>query len=83
MNLNEIINRSKEIFREVFDDDEIDITPETTAEDIEEWDSLSHMRLIVAHEIDFGIKFSVNEIDSLNNVNDFHNLILEKIKSNE
>ena len=48
MNLNEIINRSKKIFREVFDDDEIDITPETTAEDIEEWDSLSQMRLIVA-----------------------------------
>lgn len=80
MNLKEIFNKSNLIFRDIFDDDELNITHETTADDIEEWDSLSHIRLIAAHEKEFGIKFNTNEINSLNNVNEFHKLIYQKLK---
>lgn len=80
MDLKDILKKSNLIFRDVFDDNDITISPETTADDIEQWDSLSHIRLIASHEKDFGIKFSANEINSLNNVKDFHNLILKKIK---
>lgn len=81
MNLKEIFRRSNLIFRDIFDDDGLNITPETTAENIEEWDSLSHIRLIAAHENAFGIKFNTNEINSLNNVNEFHKLIYQKLES--
>ncbi|MHA4875364.1 acyl carrier protein, partial [Enterococcus faecium] len=54
------------------------ITPETTADDVEEWDSLSHIRLIVAVERAFGIKFANAEIESLENVGDLIGAIDKK-----
>jgi acyl carrier protein len=56
-------------------DDDVEITTATTAEDIEEWDSLSHVRLIVAVERKFGIRFQNSEIGSLMNVGDLVRLI--------
>lgn len=59
----------REIMIDVFDvDDDLEITSETSAEDIEEWDSLSHIRLIVAIERQMGIKFKNSEIEELKNV---------------
>ena len=57
-----------EIFQDVFDNDEIVATPELTAADVDEWDSLSHIRIIVAVEDAFNIKFSISEISELQNV---------------
>lgn len=57
-----------EIFCTVFDDDDIVITPETTANDIDGWDSLSHVNLIVAVETAFGIRFSQKELLKQKNV---------------
>ena len=57
------------VFRDVFDDEDIVLTTETTAEDIEEWDSLSNVLLLIAIEQTFGgIKFSTGEIANLKNV---------------
>jgi acyl carrier protein len=56
------------IFRQVFDDDELEISTTTTAADIEDWDSLSHITLIVACEKEFGLKLSPKEIGDLKNV---------------
>lgn len=67
------------IFRDVFDDPELTIGPETTAADIPEWDSFNHVNLIVATEIRFGIKFRTAEIGALGNVGDFVALIQEKL----
>lgn len=73
-----MLARVREIMVDVFDDDDLVITPETTADDVEEWDSLSHIRLIVAVERAFGIKFANAEIESLENVGDLIGAIDKK-----
>ncbi|WP_415327598.1 acyl carrier protein [Chryseobacterium sp. MMS23-Vi53] len=77
MNQDEILAKLSGIFREELDNDDITLTEETTAEDIEEWDSLSHIQLIVAVEKAFGIRFTSSEIQSWNNVGE----MVESIKS--
>lgn len=67
------------IFQEVFKDDTIHIKPEMTANDIEGWDSFSHVTLITAIEIRFSIKFSLKEIMSFKNVGDLMQCIERKI----
>ncbi|HKX43776.1 MAG TPA: acyl carrier protein [Burkholderiaceae bacterium] len=66
------------IFRDVFDDDTIVVTPELTADDVDEWDSLSHIRLVLAVEKKFGLKFSAAEVGRLKNVGEFVALIDSK-----
>jgi acyl carrier protein len=65
-----ILSALTDIFREVFDDAEIRLSPETTADDIDAWDSLSHANLIVTIEERFGIKFVMKELLSFRNVGD-------------
>ncbi len=67
-----------EIFEDVMDLDESGITETTTAEDIEEWDSLSHVRLIVAIERHYGIKFTNAEIEGLKQFGDILALVARK-----
>ncbi len=64
----EILAKLTAIFIEELDVEEIELTEETTAEDVEEWDSLSHIQLIVAIEKAFKIRFTSSEIQSWNNV---------------
>ncbi|WP_027522703.1 acyl carrier protein [Bradyrhizobium sp. Ec3.3] len=66
------------IFREVFDEDELSVTPQTTADDVDGWDSLSHIRLVLAVSKAFGVKFSASEIGNLKNVGEFATLIEKK-----
>ena len=68
MEQNEILANVQDIFRDVLDDDGIVLTPETTANDVDDWDSLSHIQLIVAIEKKFKIKFTSKEILSWSNV---------------
>lgn len=68
----------QEVFCDVFDDDEIELTDETTADDIDAWDSLTHVQLIVAVEKAFGLKFSTVEVMKLKNVGEFIALIDKK-----
>ena len=79
MESTDLIDRITPIFREVFDDDGLVVTTEMTADDIDEWDSLSHIRLIVSHEIEFGVKFKTTEISDLRNVGDFIDLLKSKL----
>ncbi len=74
----EVFNRLISIFRDILDNDDIVLTPDTTAADIDEWDSLSHILLVVAAENAFSIKFNVGEIEALENVGQFADLIREK-----
>ncbi len=66
------------IFRDVFDDDEIELTAETSARDIPEWDSFAHINIIAATEQKLGVKFTTTEIEALKNVGDFVRLIAKK-----
>jgi acyl carrier protein len=79
MERQEIFRQLKEIFIDVLDLDEVELTDATTANDIEEWDSLSHIQLIVAIEKNFGIKFTSLEIMKWKNVGEMVNTIEEKI----
>lgn len=68
-----------EVFRDVFDDETIEVNDATTANDIEDWDSLEHINLVVAVEKCFGIKFNMGEVAKLKNVGEMMDLILSKI----
>ena len=68
-----------EVFRDVFDDDSIVVCDTTTADDIEDWDSLEHINLVVAVEKKFGIKFNMGEVAALKNVGEMVDLIAAKI----
>ena len=68
MSSTELYEKLTDIFRDIFDDDDLVLTEQMTAEDVDDWDSLSHIRLIVAVEKDFGVSFSSSEIASLENV---------------
>lgn len=68
MQQSELLIKVQEIFRDVLENDEIVLNPQTTANDVDDWDSLNHIQLIVAIEKAFGIKFNSKEILSWNNV---------------
>lgn len=78
MNADDIKAAMTDIFRDVLDNDEIELSRETTAEDIEEWDSLAHIGLIVAIEKHFKLKFSMMDVKPLKNVGEFIDLIQRK-----
>ena len=67
-----------QVFHDVFDDDSIVVTPQLTADQVDEWDSLAHIRLVVAVEKKFGMKFSAAEVGRLKNVGEFVSLIASK-----
>ena len=67
------------VFRQVFDDSSIVITRTSTADDIDDWDSLTHMNLVIAVELGFKVKFALGELQSLKNVGDMLDLINKKI----
>ena len=81
MELQEIKERLQGVFRDVFDDDELEIFEEMTADDVEEWDSLKHVQLIVASEKEFDVAFKTAEIMDLKNVGEFMFLIRKKLAS--
>lgn len=78
MEKNQILEEVQEIFREVLDNEEIVLANETTADDIEEWDSLTHIQLIVAIEKHFKIKFTSREILGWQNVGEMIDCIQGK-----
>lgn len=79
MSKEEIFNQVQEIFRDIFDDQELSISEVTTSADIEEWDSLEHINLIVAMEKIFNIKFNIEEVGELKNVGEMISLIERKL----
>mgnify|MGYP000845017926 FL=1 len=82
MTKEEILNDLQPIFQDVFDDEDIVITNESNAAQIEDWDSLSHIRLVVAIEKQFDVKFAFGELQDLKNVGEMIDLIQEKMEEN-
>ena len=76
--MSDTIDQLIPIFRNVFDDDELIINTTTKAEDVDGWDSLAHIRLVVSIEKDFELRFSTDEISNLDNVGDMAELIMKK-----
>lgn len=79
MNREAVFADLREIFLDVLDLDAVELSDATTADDIDEWDSLSHIRLVVTVERHFKIKFSNAEIEGFNRVGDLVDGILRKL----
>ena len=79
MDREEVLNKVIEIARDVFDNDEIVLTEETTAADVEEWDSLSHITLVNDIEKTFGVRFTLAEISKTKNVGEFVNVLMQHL----
>lgn len=74
------LDKLQDVFRNVFDDDSLEITPETTAQDIEAWDSVQHVTLMLEVEDAFKVRLSTSEMAYLKNVGDLVNLLDTKKK---
>ena len=79
MSREEVFDKLNEVFRDVFDDEDITVNDSTTADDIEDWDSLEHINLVVAVEKCFGVKFNMGEVAKLKNVGEMMDMILSKV----
>jgi len=79
MDRNEILNTVNNVFIDVLDDDNLVLSEATTANDVEEWDSLNHIQLVVAIERQFKIRFASQEILSWQNVGEMVDSIAEKL----
>lgn len=71
----QIIDRLNEVFRDVFDDSSLEVTAKTTADDIEDWDSIEHITLIGAVEDEFGMRFKMGEVSGMKNVGEMASII--------
>ena len=80
MDTREIFERLDRVFQAVFDDDTIHVTPQTTADDIQDWASLEHITLISAVEREFRMKFKMGEISSMKNVGEMASIIAARAK---
>lgn len=76
----EILAKLTPIFQQVFEDECVVINRETTADDIDAWDSLSHINLVLAVEMEFKIRFALGELQALKNVGEMVDLIGKKLK---
>ena len=73
-----ILEKLNEIFQDIFDDDSLVITETTTANDVEDWDSIEHINLIDAVEKEFGMKFKMQEVSGMKNVGEMVHIIAER-----
>ena len=78
METNEIFERLNEVFRDVFDDDTITVAEDTTAADVDGWDSLMHITLISEVEDEFDIKFNMKDVVSMKQVGDMVDIIQQE-----
>lgn len=78
MNMELLWERLNEVFRDVFDDDDIVVDEWTTSDDIEDWDSLEHINLIEAVEQEFRMKFKMKEVSGMKNVGEMAEIIFER-----
>lgn len=74
--MSDLMKELNEVFQIAFNDDTLQVNRETTAQDVEGWDSLNHVVLVLAVERTFGIRFSSSEVDNFKSVGDLHDLIL-------
>ena len=79
MSRQQVLDEVQKIFQAVFDDDELMISDSTNSDDIEDWDSLEHINLIIAMEKRFQLKFDIKEVGKLKDVGEMIDLIERKL----
>ncbi|MFT5759373.1 MAG: acyl carrier protein [Alteromonadaceae bacterium] len=75
-----VFKEVQDIFRDIFDEDDLMINDETSSNDLDDWDSLNHINLVSAIEQEFKIKFALGELMELKDVGSMVDLMLEKLK---
>lgn len=80
MEREEVLGKVAEILREEFENAELEVTFETTAADVQEWDSLAHLSIIFEIEAQFGIKFTMGEIQESKNVGELIDALIKHVK---
>lgn len=79
MEIREILNQTNDVFRRVFENENINVNNETVAQDVPEWDSLNHTLMISEIEKHFGVRFKFKEVIAFKNVGDMVNTIQSKL----
>lgn len=79
MTREDVFEKLNEIFRDVFDDESIEVCDSTTSADIEGWDSLEHINLVLAVEQEFGFKFEMGQVVSMKDVGEMADIILDEV----
>ena len=79
MSREEIFSKVQDIFRDIFDEDELEIQESTSSDEIEDWDSLNHINLVSAIEKEFKIRFALGELQSLKDVGAMIDLMEKKL----
>ncbi len=79
MSREEIFLKVQDIFRDIFDEDDLEIQESTSSDDIEDWDSLNHINLVSAIEKEFNIRFALGELQSLKDVGAMIDLMEKKL----
>lgn len=75
----QILDALTDIFRDIFDDESVVITPASSAKDFDAWDSLSNVNIMVATEMHFGVRFKTSEVEGLGNVGELIVLIQKQL----
>lgn len=83
MSREEVFDKVQEIFRDVFDDEALTISDQTNSDEIDDWDSLEHISLIISMEKEFSMKFDIKEVNKLENVGEMIDLIVRKMDEHE
>ena len=78
--MEKIYERLNYLFRDFFDDDDIELDADTTADDIDDWDSLNHITLMSAVEEEFGLRFTMGEVSGMKNVGEMVDIISKRGK---
>lgn len=79
MTRGEVFEEVRRIFRDNFDDEDLVVVDETNSKDIEDWDSIEHINLVIAMEKKFGLKFDIKEVGKLANVGEMVDLIVSML----
>ena len=79
MTREQVYEKLNQVFQDVFEDEDIEVTDATTAKDIDGWDSLEHINLITTVEKEFGMKFNMGEVMTMKNVGEMADIILKRI----
>ncbi|MCI9462638.1 MAG: acyl carrier protein [Lachnospiraceae bacterium] len=77
--MNEVLEKINEVFRNIFEKENLVISEDTSADDIEGWDSLQHVKILVMLEQEFHVEFDIDEIISMDNIGDMVRIIKGKM----
>lgn len=78
LNERQVYERLNDVFRDVFDDEDIEVNCDTVSDDIDDWDSMMHITLIGAVEDEFGVRFKMGEVSTMKNVGEMVKIILDR-----